>query len=100
MANKNFVDVSRVLPLMVANGEEKTVLAVAWSLPGNVHEYDEPELTVLEASATALNEEICVHVAIEQITYYTVEEAGLVEKVATTHQITKMVPVEIGRAHV
>jgi hypothetical protein len=92
MDNKSIENVSRVLPFMVADGEEKVAINLTWSLPGNLYEIDEPELTVVEVKATALSEEICVRLVVEQTTYYTMEEAGVVEKAITIHRLTEMLP--------
>jgi hypothetical protein len=90
-------DITRVLPVMVTEGTEKAMFMLNWSVSGNIHAMDEPELMVLKAEATSLNEEICVDLLVEQVTYYVAEEGGAVQKEATVHRLTRLFPVADAR---
>ncbi|MDW7651999.1 MAG: LysM peptidoglycan-binding domain-containing protein [Bacillota bacterium] len=86
--------VRRILPLLLAEGTKEVGFPLVWSLPGSIQEYDEPELTVLDAKATALVDEICVTVEIQQSTHYIVNDSGLVDKETSVHRLTKMIAVQ------
>ncbi|EEG76602.1 LysM peptidoglycan-binding domain-containing protein [Dethiobacter alkaliphilus] len=94
MGNEKFEHISRVLPLILAAGETELDFSLLWSLPGNVSEYNEPELTVMDVEAQALENQICIRFSINQETYYVDEKTGLVEKASTTHQQTRLLPVD------
>lgn len=93
MTNINVEHMRRILPVVLAAGETEVVFSLTWSLAGNVVEFNEPELTVLEARVSALAGEICVTFEIQQDTYYVAEDTGLVEKATTSHQLTTLVQV-------
>lgn len=94
MANNNVERIHRVLPLVVADGEVDVTWPLAWSLPGNVEEFNEPEITIIEAEAVALAHEICAKLLLQQVTYYVADGTeGQVEKAVTTHRLTKLMPV-------
>jgi LysM repeat protein len=82
-----------MLSLVLAGGEADITVPLTWSLPGNVQEFDEPELTVLEAKAIALAEEISVMIEIQQDTHYLVAETGLVDKAITVHRLSRLIAV-------
>lgn len=93
MMNKELERLNRVLPLILAEGSTTLTVPLTWSLRGNVPQFDEPELTVLDVKAVALSGEVVAEVVIEQITYYLDEETGLVEKMATMHRLIELVQV-------
>jgi hypothetical protein len=85
--------VNRILPIVQATGEVSVSFPLKWTLPDQTKDFDDPELTVLEASAFALSGELCARLVIQQETHYVVPETGLVEKATTLHTITELVPV-------
>lgn len=97
MTNTNIEHIYRVLPLTAAEGVEKTTFVLSWSVPGTVYSCNEPELTLIDAAASALQNEICVELTLEQTTYYVGTEAGTVEKAVTSHRLTTMIPVANAR---
>ncbi|MGI6658620.1 MAG: DUF3794 and LysM peptidoglycan-binding domain-containing protein [Dethiobacteraceae bacterium] len=72
--------------------EAKVRLPLEISLPGEVEEFNDPEITVLEAQAKALSEGIFLELIIQQDTFYVVKETGLVNKATTVHQLNRLVP--------
>ena len=94
MGNEKFEHISRVLPLILAAGETEIDFPLKWSLRGNVSEFNEPELTILQVQTKALKNQVCVHLSINQETYYVERETGLVEKASTTHQLTELLHVD------
>jgi LysM repeat protein len=93
MTNKSLDQVSRILPLIVAEGEVSLTEAITWSLPGEIQDFSEPEITLLETNATVLSNEVCVHLVVQQTTYYVTKETETVGKITTTHPLTKILQV-------
>ena len=93
MTNNNVEHVRRILPMVLAEGEAEVVFPLTWSLAGNIVEFNEPELTMLETRVSALLGEICATFVVQQDTYYVTDGTELVEKATTTHQLTKLVQV-------
>ena len=85
--------VSRILPLVLADGELSLTVPLKWALPARSEEFAESELSVLDAEAVALADELCTRLSIQQDTYYVNAVSGLVEKTAARHQVTQLFPV-------
>ncbi|HZK25226.1 MAG TPA: LysM peptidoglycan-binding domain-containing protein [Oscillospiraceae bacterium] len=84
--------VNRIIAL-IQDGQEAVVrIPLAVTLPGEVEEFNEPEITVIETTATALTEEIFLEITLQQDTYYVVKETGLVNIATTVHQFTQLLP--------
>lgn len=85
--------VNRILPIVQATGEVSVSFPLTWTLPDQTKDFDDPVLTVLEASAFALTGELCARLVVQQETHYVVPETGLVEKATTQYTVTELVPV-------
>ncbi|MCR3921492.1 MAG: LysM peptidoglycan-binding domain-containing protein [Firmicutes bacterium] len=86
--------ISRTFALVQQGKDVELTMPMEISLPGEVEEFNKPEITVLEATATALGGEIFVRFTLQQDTYYIVKETALVEKISTVHYLTQLMPVE------
>jgi len=85
--------VSRILPLVLADGEVNMTVPLKWTLPARSDDFAEPELVVLDSEAVALDGELCVHLLLRTHTYYVDAGSGLVRKVASRHRLTRLLPV-------
>jgi hypothetical protein len=85
--------VSRILPLLLADGELNITVPLKWTLPARSEDFAEPELVVLDTKAVALDGELCVHLLLRQDTYYVDAASGLVGKSASRHRVTQLFPV-------
>ncbi len=85
--------INMVLPIVQGTGETNVVFPLKWSLLNRAEEFDGPVLTVRNAEAFALSEELCVRLIIQQDTHYVVPETGLVERITTVHAVTELVSV-------
>jgi hypothetical protein len=85
--------ISRILPLVLADGELNMTVPLKWTLPARSEDFAEPELVVLDTEAVALDGELCVRLLLRQDTYYVDAASGLVRKAASRHRLTQLFPV-------
>jgi hypothetical protein len=85
--------VSRILPLVLADGEFGITVPLKLALPARSEEFAEPELVVLDTEAVALEDELCVQLHLRQDTYFVDAASSLVKKATSRHQITQLFPV-------
>lgn len=85
--------VSRILPLILADGEFGMTVPLKWALPARSEDFAEPELVVLETEAAALEGELCVQLHLRQDTYFVDAASSLVKKATSRHRITHLFPV-------
>ena len=82
--------VSRILPLILADGEFGMTVPLKWALPARSEDFAEPELVVLETEAAALEGELCVQLYLRQDTYFVDAASSLVKKATSRHRITHL----------
>ena len=93
MTNETVQEVRRTVALVQADETAELTVPLTITLPGEVEQFKEPEITVAEVEAKALEGEVFVKIVLQQDTYYVVKETALVEKASTIHSFSRMLAV-------